>query len=156
MLPALASIEDLEARIGAVSDPARAQAALDDASTTIRAFTRRSWAVDDALALPSGADSWKADVLVKVCLSVAQRILDNPEGFTRESVGSWSGERSNSSADAYLTKSEQRDLATVIGTGGVWAMPLTRSIDDAPELIDCVNADSGAPSTMPFTYEPLS
>lgn len=157
-LPALASLDELTARVGTIDDPARAQAALEDASSTIRAFTRRTWtdSTGNALALPSGSDAWQADVLVKVCCSVARRVLENPDGVQAESLGSYSVTNSNASADVYLTRGEQRDLESVIGKGGLWSQPTTRSLDDIPDVIDCVNADSGAPSTMPFTYEPLS
>lgn len=154
-LPAFASTDDLEARMGPVEDQARAQAALDDASTEIRAFTRRAWVDSDELALPTGADAWKGDVLVKVCCSVARRVLENPEGFVANTIGGYNEQRSNPSADVYLTASERRDLEAVIGKGGLWTMPTTRSFTDIPDVIECVNVDSGAPSTMPFTYDPL-
>jgi len=156
MLPAFASIDDLEARMGSVVDAARAQTALEDASAEIRAYTRRSWATDGELALPTGTEAWKADVLVKVCCSIARRVLENPEGFSQESIGSFSHSAANASNDVYLTASERRDLQSVIGTGGLWTLATTRSVDDMPDVIDCVNAQSGAESTMPFTYEPLS
>jgi hypothetical protein len=143
--------------MGTIDDETRALARLDDASAEIRAFTRRGW-VDDsaALDLPTGADAWKADVLVKVCCSVAQRALENPGGLTQSSLGSYSESIANASSDVYLTAAERRDLEAVIGKGGVWALPTTRGCDDGIETIECVNAVSGHEAgTIPFTYEPL-
>lgn len=160
MLPSFASVEELADRIpGGIenSDLARAVAALDDASSLIRDEAGKSWVTEEGdLALPTGVDAWRADTLVRVCCSAARRSIENPEGVSQESLGGYSVTNSNASADVYLTSGERRSVKRAAGRESVWAMPLTRSIEDAPDVIDCVNASGEPAGTMPFTYEPLT
>jgi len=131
MLPAFASFLELDARIpGGIADEdvERAQAALDDASTLIRAEASQNY-VDDqgALTLPAGADAWRADVLVRVCLSAARRQLDNPDGISQEALGAYSVQQANASSDVYLTTAERRDVRRAAKKTGVTTVSTTRS-----------------------------
>ncbi len=114
-VPALAELEDLEARMGPLSDPSRAQAALDDASALIRSEADVDWLDDDGVleAVPP--------VIVMICCKAAQRALTNPGGVSQESLGSFSQQYANASPDVYLTRAERRLVrretgSQVIGT----------------------------------------
>ena len=112
MTTALAELDDLEARMGTVSDPPRAQAAIDDASNWIHEATNNAWIADDGTlvdTIPS--------VALTVCCAVARRILTNPDGITSESLGPFSQGQSNASSDVYLTKAETRILRRAAGVG---------------------------------------
>jgi hypothetical protein len=127
-LPALASTDELSARVPggiATADLTRAQAALDDASSKIRAETSRSWCDDDDnLALPD--EAWKADTLVRICLASALRAFSNPEGVIEEHLGPFGQQFGGASPDVYLTSAERRDLRKVVGAPALGAIPLTR------------------------------
>lgn len=81
---ALATVEQLTARTGITytesSDPtlAQAEAALEDASDLVRA---------------EGLDDWSAatapPAIVKLVLRMARRGMDNPNGYTSETYGSY-------------------------------------------------------------------
>lgn len=140
MLPAFATIEDLAVRIpGGIkeADEPRAQAALDDASTKIRAVAGRPWvdAEGDVVTdLP--------DIVFTVCLKAAQRCFDNPEGFTSNTIGGYAEGRANASTDVYLTAAEQRDIrAAVGGSGGLWTQSTTRGPLETPGRHRCGEGD---------------
>lgn len=138
--------------MGSIDDQTRAQVALDDASAEIRAFTRRSWVDGDALALPTGVDAWKADVLVRVCCSIARRVLDNPEGVQQESIGSYSVTNANASSDVYLTRAERRLLQSVAGSSAIGTIDLEIGTPRwTGDFIGVYSQDE----PLPFTYEPL-
>lgn len=142
-LPAFASVADLAARTpGGISDDdeARAQAALDDASSKIRAEAGESWVdANGDLDLPDDPD-WAADAIVRITLAVARRAMENPEGLTQESLGPYSESRSNASPDVYLTTAEKRDIAKIVGgTSGLWTLGTTR--DDSSVVSDLPSFD---------------
>lgn len=129
MLPALASLSALEARLGvtlADADVERASAALDDASALIRAEAGTDW-VDD-----EGALTDVPPVVEQIALAVAYRAFRNPDAFTQTSLGdaSVAYDRSGQSA-VYLTRDERRAVRRASGTTAVgaielaspWAMP---------------------------------
>jgi hypothetical protein len=109
--PALASIEDLDARGVNVSDRARALAAIVDASAAIHVLTSDAWLDDDG----NVVDDVPA-IARTVCCAVARRILDNPSGVESVTLGSFSESRSNATADVFLKKSEERLLRRAAGT----------------------------------------
>lgn len=128
--PALATVADLEARGVDVSNSARAQAALDDASAFIRdVASPEDWVNDD------GTLGDVPDVVVAVCCRAAQRSLDNPRALQSESIGSYSSTFANSSPDVYLTKSERKAIRRAAGltTGALGAVtiesPYVRHLD---------------------------
>lgn len=91
MLPALARIEDLAVRLGVAGDEiddARAQAALDDASTLVRAEVNKTWVVDilaDPVVLLPEAEI--PDIVGFVVLAAAKRGYENPSGITQKTAG---------------------------------------------------------------------
>lgn len=143
--------------MGTIGDPARAQAALDDASSLIRDEAGKSWVDDEgALALPTGTDAWRADTLVRVCCSAARRSLENPEGISQESLGSYSASMTNASSDVYLTSGERRSVKRAAGKGSIGAIPVTRGPLETGACGDTVYLPvSPAGQDIPFTYGPL-
>lgn len=124
-LPPFASIDDYEDRFGSVVDVARAEAAIDDASSDIRAYLDASFVTEDALDF-SEARTWAADVFRKVACQVARRRLDNPDGIRRESIDGYETEFTNASADTYLTRSEKAQLNAATGRPSLTVLSTTR------------------------------
>lgn len=163
MLPAFADVSDLADRLAGGlldADETRAQAALDDASVLIRAESGLAWVnSSNALDFSKGnaglSTQLKQDILQRVCVGAALRALTNPESYTQESVGSFSATRADSSIDVYLGRGERRLVRQAAGRSNIGTVTVTRSVDGAPELIDCINDEDGGRSTMPFTYDPL-
>lgn len=125
MSTALASIDDLSVRGVDVSDEARAQSAIEDASARIHAETNWVW-IDSAtgdvvVSVP--------DIAVTVCCAAATRSLTNPESVSSESeaIGRmWSTSRTfaNASPDVYLTRSEKALVRRAAGIGGLGVVRL--------------------------------
>lgn len=112
--PALASISDLTARGVDVSDSARVQAALSDASAFIRdVASPEDWLDDD------GNLETVPDIIVAICCRAVQRSLDNPLGVTQQSegIGSYNVAQTfgNASPDVYLTKAERNAVRRAAG-----------------------------------------
>lgn len=112
--PALASISDLTARGADVSDSARVQAALSDASAFIRdVASPEDWLDDD------GNLETVPDIIVAICCRSVQRSLDNPLGVTQQSegIGSYNVAQTfgNASPDVYLTKAERNAVRRAAG-----------------------------------------
>lgn len=128
MLPAFASAAQLSARLpGGLDqgDYARAQAALQDASTLIRSAANKTWVDDEnelAVDLP--------DIVVTIAIKVARRAIENPDGIAQqqETTGPFSKSTSypGSSADVYLTAEEKRLIAEATGAGGLAVISVTR------------------------------
>lgn len=160
-LPAFASFEDLSARIpGGISssDVARAQAALDDASSEIRAVAGEAWTTTNesdqvVLDLPAEPD-WAADAIRRICCAVARRAYENPDGISQESLGSYSASMSNASADIYLTSAEKRTIARIVGgTSGLYTISTTRDdtyTGDLPEFAGDVYIEVEGSELLPF------
>jgi hypothetical protein len=81
MLPALASLTDMEDRLKprvlTTDEQTRASAALVDASTIVREESRREW-VDD------NGDPDAPDILVRIVLKAALRDFNNPHNVASE------------------------------------------------------------------------
>lgn len=125
MLPALASVTDLEARLGLDPDSlktgelGRARAALADASALVRLESGQSW-VDDAGALTA------PDALVRVVLGAAQRNFVNPDGEIHTTVGPFVRRLSELSTGVYLTKAELDIVRRFRPTTGLWTLRTQR------------------------------
>ena len=108
MLPALATIEDLEARLGhpIVDDAerARAQALLDDASALVRFVAGQTW-VDDTFDPPVITDV--PDVVVSITCAAALRGWYNPAAIESAQLGAVSVRYGG----AWLSGSEREALA---------------------------------------------
>lgn len=158
MLPAFASFDDLRARTPGGIDNAeveRAQAALDDASSLIRAEADKTWTTttDDETVLVDDLPG----ILVTVCCSAARRSLENPEGVSQESLGSYSVSHANVSNDVYLTSAERRAVRRAAGRGSIGAIPISRGPIETPACGETTYLPvSPAGQDMPFSYEPLN
>lgn len=132
MLPALATIDQLEARLGLTPDTlidgdlGRARAALDDASALVRMEAGLTWY--DAT---SGALAGVPDAIVRVVLGAAQRNFTNPDAAIQETVGPFSRRLFETENGVYLTQAELdivrrfRPSAT-----GLWTLRTERDGDE--------------------------
>lgn len=78
MLDALASLEQLEERMGTIDNETAALAALVDASALVRAEAGLDWEDEDP-----------PDVVVVIVLASAARGLRNPDGDQSEGIGTY-------------------------------------------------------------------
>lgn len=149
MLPAFATLEDLDARIpGGIktADEARAQADLLDASTLIREEADKTW-VDENEDLVEDLP----DIIVTVCIRVVRRAFENPEGLTQhsESIQGYSESRSfsKSSTDSelYLTATERRLVRKAAGKRPLWAQSTTRGDLETPNVDACADGNTKKP-----------
>jgi hypothetical protein len=121
----LASVADLETRLGRKFEGAevsRALALLDDASALVRDVAGRTWTdpdTGDPLPVP-GSVRW-------VVLRAAERAVRNPEGFSSESAGDYSYQRTGVQPGIYLTEGEERAIRRAIGKTGLWTQGTTRN-----------------------------
>jgi hypothetical protein len=105
-LPAFAAVSDLEVRLGLEpgslenEDLARAQAALDDASTLVRAEAGKSWVDEDN-------NSVAPAPVVAISIRAALRAFRNPDGVGSESLGGlYTYSYAKGEASIYLTEDE--------------------------------------------------
>lgn len=127
MLPALAPVADLEARLGL--DPAtltgpdqvRAQAALDDASALVRDEARRDFVDTDG-----NVDA--PDAVIRVVLGSALRNYRNPDSEITQQVGPFQRSYKATEIGPYLTEAEQAIVRRYRPSGGnaLWAQRTTR------------------------------
>lgn len=136
MLPAFATVDDLELRLPqAISnvDRPRAQAALDDAASLIREAGGKDWVTDDD---PPVLDD-PPDILLTICCRAALRSFVNPEGVSQEAAGPFSRSIANASSDVYLTKNEVAQVRRAAGKVGLGTIQTTRGdLETRPVLCD--------------------
>lgn len=113
MLPSLATIADIEARLGhTIDDPGeivRAQALLDDASALVRYESGASYMLEDGSALDE-----VPDIVVMVTCTAALRGWYNPAGIEAAQLGAVSVRYGG----AWLSQSERDMLATLPPNNG--------------------------------------
>jgi hypothetical protein len=120
----LATIPELEARLGRVLTGAeldRANGLLDDASALVRDVAGKTW-IDPGTGLLEpvpGSIRW-------VVLRAAERAIRNPQGFSSESAGDYSYQRTGVEPGVYLTEGEEKAIRKAIGKTGLWTQPVTR------------------------------
>jgi hypothetical protein len=123
----LVDVEGLEARLGrqlADAELRRAIAVLEDASELVRGEVGYTlWTDPDtgALIVASVPGSVRA-----VVLRAAERAMRNPGGFSSESSGDYSYQRTGVQPGVYLTDGELRILRRATGRRGLWTQPVTR------------------------------
>lgn len=135
MDPALATISQLEARLGvalgtlAGADLAKAQADLEDASSLVRAETGRSWLdADNKPAAP--------DPVVTVVLKAALRCYRNAEGYTSESEDGYTWRREPDSVTPYLIEPEIQLLRRyAVSSSKLYTLPTTRAEPGDPYFL---------------------
>jgi Phage protein Gp19/Gp15/Gp42 len=121
----LASVADLEARLGRSftgGEVARAIALLDDASALARDIAGKTW-IDpetDELQPVPGSVRWAV-------LRAAERAVRNPEGYSAESAGDYSFQRTGVQPGVYLTEGEEKAIRRTFGRTGLWTQPITRN-----------------------------
>lgn len=120
---ALASVQDVEARLGRVfvdDELGRVVALLDDASALVRDEAGRTWIDSDGgpLAVPGSVRA--------VVLRVVDRAVRNPDGFSAESDGDYSYQRTQVEPGVYLTDADRAILRRAVGRTGLWTQPTTR------------------------------
>lgn len=131
MLPALASVSELEARLGLDPDTlvgpdlGRARAALDDASALVRLEAGRTW-VDTT----TGALTTVPDAIVRVVLGAAQRNFSNPDAAIQETVGPFARRLNETDTGVYLTRPELDIVHRFRTNGELWTLQTTRDGDD--------------------------
>ena len=124
MLP-LADVPDLEARPGrefSDEETTRAAALLDDASALVRDVAGKTWIdpeTGERLPVP-GSIRW-------VVLRAAERAVRNPEGFSAESAGDYSYQRTGVQPGIHLTENEEKVIRRAVGRRGVWTQGVTRN-----------------------------
>lgn len=113
MIPALATQEDFEARLGSRvsgSDELRALSLLDDASDLVREVAGRSYLDDNGslLAVPH--------TVMRVTVAAALRAFQNPGGFTSETLNGYTYQRRDDAATSsvYLTETEVADITRAV------------------------------------------
>ena len=130
MLPALAPVTELEARLGLDPDTlqdadlGRARAALADASALVRMEARRTW-VDAA-----GALTAVPDAIVRVVLGAARRGYTNPDAVVQDTVGPFARRIAESETGVYLTAAEIDICRRFRPAGGeLWTLRTERDGD---------------------------
>lgn len=123
--PALATIADLEERLGyEIEDEdvqAQAEARLRDASAIVRAYARETWLDDD------GNLDDVPDEIVGVVATMVERASRNPAGVTQEAAGPFSRSfGSDAAARLYLTKPEKLVVRNAVGRTGLGVVATTR------------------------------
>lgn len=125
MLPALASVEDMEARLALDSgsltgvDRIRAQKALDDASALVRDEARLDWISSDGTVTAP-------DVIVRVVLGAALRTYRNPDSEISQTAGPFARSLKASEVGTYLTEAEKELCRRFRPAGGLWTLPTER------------------------------
>lgn len=122
----LATVTDLEIRLGRTfesSEVARALALLEDASELVRDVAGGKTWIDDTtgeLQKVPGSVRW-------VVLRAAERAVRNPEGYSAESAGDYSFQRTGVQPGIYLTEGEEKAVRRALGKSGLWTQPVTRN-----------------------------
>lgn len=125
--PVLATIEELEARLGSTLDTGgertQADARLADASEIVRAYAGVTWLNDDETAL---ADDVPGQI-VGVVASMVERASRNPGGVTQETAGPFGRSfGADAAARLYMTKSERMVVRAAVGKTGLGTIATSR------------------------------
>jgi hypothetical protein len=127
----LATVHDIEVRLGrelAGADLSRVVGLLEDASDLVR--LEAGVLGDNAWLLDSDGELRPIPTSVRgVVRRMVDRAIRNPEGFSAESDGDYSYQRTQVQPGLYLTDSEKAILRKACGRTGLWTQPLTRGDD---------------------------
>jgi hypothetical protein len=124
MTPPLASVTDLERRLGKEfgdAELSRVEAVLDDASALIRDEAGRTW-IDPITGLIAGVPA----SIRAVVLRVAERATRNPDALKSESGGDYSYQYADTEGGVYLTDRERQIIRRALGRTGLWTQPVER------------------------------
>lgn len=124
MLPALATLPDLEDRLGhgiPADQTAQAYARLRDASAIVRAYAGVDW-VNDAGNLDAVPDG-----VAGVVASMVERATRNPDGITQETTGPFNRSfGSTASERLYMTRMERMVVRAAAGRSEIGTMSFSR------------------------------
>lgn len=127
----LATVQDVEIRLGREltgADLSRVVGLLDDASDLVRleagVVDGQEWLLDAAGELRPVP----ATIRGVVCRMV-DRAVRNPEGFSAESDGDYSYQRTQVQPGLYLTDAEKAIIRRATKRVGLWTQPVTRNED---------------------------
>lgn len=138
MLPSLATVADMEARIGhAITDPddiARAQALLDDASSLVRWVANQTWMTTDDPPVLGPVP----DYIVSLTCGAALRGWYNPAGIESAQLGAVSVRYGG----AWLTASEREQLTSMNRGKGLQQQMLKPGFGFDSALIGWVPVDN--------------
>lgn len=150
--PALATLDDLERLLGAISNEDQAQARIEQASELVRAFAGVDWLnanQDDVENVPGAIPG--------VVIGIVERAVGNPDGVTANSETAGPFARSfsfgqDAASRIYLTDADKRIIRhAVSGQPGVFTISTTRGILETPgpwgpwDAPVMVPTDSGEP-----------
>lgn len=118
---ALASVQDVETRLGRTFDQSspdlgRVAALLDDASALVYDVAGTTWTTPQEV--PA--------TIRYVVLRAVERAYRNPDGFSAESDGDYSYQRTGVEPGIYLTPGEEKAIRRAMGRTGLWTQPLYR------------------------------
>lgn len=132
--PALASIDDLEDRLGeTVGSEAQAQARLEDASAIVRAFARKTWLNAEETDL----EGVPADI-PGVVAQMVERASRNPSGATQEAAGPFSRSFGPDAAQRlYLSAADKLVIRAAVGSTGIGTIATTRGPLETPDVVPC-------------------
>jgi hypothetical protein len=137
-LPSLATVADMEARLGhPIDDPdeqARAQALLDDASALIRFEANENWVTTDDPPVLGAVP----DYVVSLTAVAALRGWYNPAGIESAQLGAVSVRYGG----AWLTNAERANLALLNRGQGLQNVPLTPGFGFERNLMGYVPVDN--------------
>jgi hypothetical protein len=122
-----AEVDELSARLGRTldnTDLVRAVAVLEDASALVREEVGYTvWIDADTGVLD---ESLVPASVRAVVLRAAERAMRNPGGFSAESSGDYSYQRTGVQIGVYLSDAEIRTLRRSVKRTGLWTQPITR------------------------------
>ncbi|HYF74536.1 MAG TPA: hypothetical protein VD864_17030 [Nocardioides sp.] len=100
----------------------RVLALLADASDLVRDVAGRTWIDPETglLEVVPGSVRWAV-------LRSTERAVRNPEGYSAESAGDYSFQRTGVQPGIYLTEGEERAIRRSLGKTGLWTQPVTRN-----------------------------
>lgn len=136
-MAALATLEELEARMGPV-DETKGQAALDDASILARAEAGTDW---------TGEGEEVPEVVVVIVLAAAARALRNPDQTESERIGQYQVVYQRQLNGVWLTRGECRLIRKAVGRSGIGSIELESPY--APAEVATVPVDIGG-DPMPW------
>lgn len=128
-LPPFATIDDLESRMGNMSQQQQlmATAWLSDASDLIRGYTGEDWVDDEGELSGTPAQLQK---MRGIAARAVIRVFRNPDGATQESAGPFSRSMAGQPGP-WLTNSDKLALDRLSGPR-VWTIPTTRGRVETP------------------------
>lgn len=132
-LPTLASLDDVQAQLGAApSDPDKVEALLRLASARARAYTGCTWTNDAGTELANVPDG-----VPEVVAGMVVRSIQNPTGTTQETAGPFARSFGADAAQRiYLTAGDKEILDANRCKSRLWIMSPTRGDLETPPVSD--------------------